>query len=274
MINKLFLTGFIFFTVMNAFAQESDYEKIKKLFEEFEYEKTIQLSTDLINKEVLSDSALVNIYLMRAVSFYAVGNEALSRKSFQNILGLKNNFIPDPSKISPKLIALFEEVKKEALSEKPVNIANPVDISEALKFADERQKLIKNAFVKNLILPGWGQLHVGNDSKGWIVSGLSAANLGAMIYFLRDALTKENDYLKETDKLRIEQKYSAYNKSYKMRNVFIVSYLLIWIYSQADLLFFSDNEPFSNISSFSSAFQFDNLTDRALLTFRFPLSVK
>ncbi len=56
------------------------------------------------------------------------------------------------------------------------------------------------------------------------------------------SVKKEKDYLIEIDPSLIQIKYDSYNKSYKIRNVLIISYLVIWIYSQLDLFFFNDNE--------------------------------
>ena len=52
--------------------------------------------------------------------------------------------------------------------------------------------------------------------------------------------------MNESNKLLIQQKYDDYNKSYKIRNVLIISYAVVWLYSQIDLLFFSNGEQNSN----------------------------
>ena len=39
----------------------------------------------------------------------------------------------------------------------------------------------------------------------------------------------------------IQNKYDTYNSAYKIRNTLIVTSVVLWLYSQIDLLFFSDD---------------------------------
>jgi hypothetical protein len=61
-----------------------------------------------------------------------------------------------------------------------------------------------------------------------------------IIYFSIDANKKEELYAKETDPGLIEYRYDNYNRAYKLRNISIAAFAGIWLYSQIDLLFFSD----------------------------------
>ncbi|MEK6553091.1 MAG: hypothetical protein AABZ54_06545, partial [Bacteroidota bacterium] len=77
----------------------------------------------------------------------------------------------------------------------------------------------------------------------------------------------------ESNKLLIQQKYDDYNKSYKIRNVLIISYAVIWLYSQIDLLFFSngDQDSKSKLSQ-SNNFSFTSSPLSALqINLRVPL---
>lgn len=245
---KTLVIIFFLIGISYSFAQEATYEKVKKQFESFEYENVIKFSEQLVHTGNLSDSLLIDIYRMRAHSFYGVGNEQAARQSYISILKIRRKYNVDVSLTPPKLVDLFNEVKSEFLKKNPEQIT-PED---STKHAQEIKKLepleMKMATIKNLILPGLGQLHFGNSAKGWITTTMATANLGAMIYFIFDSQKKENDYLKESNKLSIPQKYDSYNSSFKIRNTLIISYALIWIYSQLDLLL-SDNEPQANIST-------------------------
>lgn len=248
MIRKILPILFLF-TVTFSYAQEATYERIKKLFyEEFEYEKVIQLSEDLLNNRDVDDTTRIDLYLMRAVSFFAFDNNAQTRVSFENILRLDRTFSLDTRKVSSKaIIALFNEVKAEFLRLNPLQAASSEDISKILSVAAEKESLFKKSAVRNIVVPGWGQLTRGSTVKGITLSALSTINLAAMVYYAIDANTKENDYLKETNKFLIESKYSTYNSSYKTRNLLIGTYLALWLYSQIDLHLFNDALPNTEI---------------------------
>ena len=92
-----------------TFAQEASYQKVKEMYEKFEYKNVIKLSDQLIQQGGIGDSLIIDIYIMRANIFYLNGDELSTRKSFENILMIKKEYTPDPSNISPKLISIFNE---------------------------------------------------------------------------------------------------------------------------------------------------------------------
>ena len=230
------------------YGQNADFQKLKLEFESFEYVKVIKLSDQLLKKHSLPDTTLINIYLIRALSFYSIGNEDSCKISFGEILKVNKNFIPDPSIISPKIITLFNEVKSEFIrNENPKAFEDSVEtLKPALVFDGA---LMRECAVRNILLPGWGQMYSGNSIKGIILSAISASTLASMIYFIADANKKENEYLNSTTQSLIQEKYNAYNKSYKIRNVFIISYAAVWLFGQLDLFFLSDTNTFLKESS-------------------------
>lgn len=224
-----------------SFAQESTYSRIKKLFDDFEYEKVLQISNDVATQNDINDSLKVDVYLMRAVSFFYFQNEDQTKKSFVSILELKNSFMLDPDLYNPRFYDLFDQVKREFARPPDNEIAMQDSLSKIPQFIYDQQKLFKQAAVKNILVPGWGQLTINQSIKGWILTTLSTVNLGLMTYYSLETNKKEDAYLKETNKSLISQKYSDYNSSYKSRNLFIVSYLAIWLYSQLDLHFIGNS---------------------------------
>ncbi|OGU64910.1 MAG: hypothetical protein A2499_14610 [Stygiobacter sp. RIFOXYC12_FULL_38_8] len=261
----------IFFVVTTfSYAQEATYEKIKKLcYEEYEYEKVIQLSNELIKKEGVEDSTLINLYLMRAISFYALDNENLVRISFENILKIKKTFTPDIRKINTKIIVIFNEVKAEFIRQNPMQATTPEDVAKIISLAAEKEAMLKAATIKNILVPGWGQMALNSTTKGILMGGLSTANLAAMIYYVFDTNKKEDAYLKETNKFLVDQKYASYNSSYKTRNILIATYAALWIYSQIDLHFFNNTLPDAELQNDSSLVQ--QKESFVNISIRFPL---
>jgi len=265
-----FLLLFVLCTTVNILlGQDSGYSKIKDVYESFEHENVIRLSDELLRTTSLSDSLLVNIFLMRAVSFYALGDENNCKNSFTEILKLKSTYEPDPSAISPKIISIFGAVRAEFLkNNSPSSIPGSTLSNKPTKVFDSG--LLSACAVKNIFIPGWGQFQAGNTSKGIILGTLSTANLVSMLYFISDTNKKENDYLNSTDQTLIQKKYDDYNKSYKIRNVLIISYAAVWLFSQLDLFFFSEDSSFlkETISINSNMQNYDS--DRISLGFKVP----
>ncbi|MCX7874891.1 MAG: hypothetical protein N2321_01850 [Melioribacteraceae bacterium] len=233
MIKKFF---FSFFLTTILFAQTNSLLEVKKLYEDYEYEKVIQTSNVLLNDEQFPDSLKIDLYFMRAVSFFAIGNENLSKTNFENLLKLNKNYILDTSKLSPKIINFFDEVKKEYLKKEEEKIYSPENLEKLKQLAQERENELKYSVLKNIFLPGWGQVSLNNQNKGYALIGLSISNLVAAFYYIYDTNKKENDYLSEIEKTLIPLKYSRYNDSYKKRNVLLSTFAFIWLYSQLDLL--------------------------------------
>jgi len=270
MIKNYFLIIFFFAGISFSYAQEVTFDKVKQQYEKFEYDNVIKYSNQLIEKGNLNDSLLIEIHLMRANIFYSIGADSSTRKSFENILRIKKNYIPDPDITSPKLISIFNEVKSDYLRKNPdiVQQLDSTNRKQPANFVDRNPQ--RSAVIKNILLPGLGQLQNGNSAKGWINTAASVLNLGAMIYFTFDANKKQNDYLNETNKNLIQGKYDEYNKSFKLRNAFIISYAALWLYSQIDFLFFSENQQHLDDSRLSSYFDLNSSVSEFKLNFKFP----
>jgi len=241
---KLFTACIIVFVLIsNAFGQSVNFQQVKQKYESFEFEKTIQLSDELLKDSTLSAPVRMDIYLMRAISFFSIGDEINCRRSFFEVLKLNRNYSPDPSVISPKIIELFNDVKTEFAKNKTFQIkTDSVKTNIPIKVFDD--DLMKNCAIRNLFVPGWGQIHSGNTIKGIILSTISTATLASMIYYISDTNKKEDAYLNESAAGLMQEKYDSFNKSYKIRNALIISYAAVWLFSQLDLLFFSDEELF------------------------------
>lgn len=237
MTRKLIIIFFFSLTAAIT-AQEVTFNQVKEEYEAFEYEKVINLSNALIRQGGISDSLKIEIYLMRVVSFYSIGDEPSTQNSFREILKIDNNFIPDPSKTSPRLITIFENVKSEFVKSLKPELTTKDTTNQIQKYL--AVPVIKTSMLKNIFVPGWGQISINSGTKGYLLTAASSINLAAMVYFIFDSNKKEKEYINEINKNLIPSKYDSFNSSYKTRNVLIASYILIWIYSQIDLLIFNN----------------------------------
>jgi hypothetical protein len=251
-------------------AQEVTYNQVKAEYEAFEYEKVIQLSNSLIKQGGVSDSLKIDVYQMRVVAFYSLGNELSTQSSFREILKINKNYSPDPSKISPRLITIFQTVKEDYLKSLAQETIKRDSTGQTEKVFVPSQ--FKSSALKNIFVPGWGQISNGYSTKGYMLSTASSINLAAMIYFIFDTKKKENDYLKEINKNLIGYRYDSFNKSYKIRNTLIASYIIIWLYSQIDLHLLSNGaEDIRN--SGANEITYRGTNQEFLLSWRIPFSL-
>jgi tetratricopeptide (TPR) repeat protein len=250
---KYLVSIFIFsLSLGKVFAQEQKalLDSLRTKFENFEYSEAIYLADNILSGGYkIENPALVEIYLIKGTSYFSLWNRSAAKECFEKILNLDPHFIPDPVKISPKVIAFFDEVKlnfdnevkaKDSIS---TNSNNEPDISKSLYEENLLLKdklLSREAVIKSIIFPGWGQQCRNYSLKGWLLTSLGLLSLGSSVYFIIDSNQKETNYINETDNALIQSKYDKYNKSYKLRNISISLFTVTWLYSLFDIIFISN----------------------------------
>ena len=173
---------------------------------------------------------------MLAVSQYSINLFNESKKSFLEILKLNPEYILDPVRTSPKIIHFYDEIKA-SFTEKMVEKTTVIQ-HDTLRLLYDSEKILRNAMVRSSILPGWGNFYLNDHQKGFLLTSLSTIALSSAIYFSIDCADKRSEYLDEVNTLQIESKYDSYNRTFKIRNLCLTSFGVIWIYSQIDIWFF------------------------------------
>jgi hypothetical protein len=234
---------------MSIFAQQkTSIDDLRSLYQSFEYDKVIALSNNiLLGKDTLSDSELTDVLLMKAVSHYALAEEPQVRKCFIDILKIDRDYEPDSDKVSPKIVTLFRNVKNDFLQTITINQKSLIKDAEQLPVQTSYDQVLinvqrqKNSIIRSFLFPGWGHLYSGNLTKGAIISSAALVSLGSMIYFINHTNTLDNKYINETNETLIPSLYNSYNQSYKIRNILISSFILIYAYAQIDFLLLDGN---------------------------------
>ncbi|MFZ1292490.1 MAG: hypothetical protein WAR79_20535 [Melioribacteraceae bacterium] len=264
------------FTSLQLFSQENaEISSLQKHYEAFEYSSVISKSENLLfDKDRFSEKDLIQIFTIKAASHFSISDLENSRKSFIEILKIDGNYELNNSQYSPKLVAFFSEVKNEFL-----DILKVKEEPEPIKIDPQKNQISNSknnserniALAKSIILPGLGHLHLNDNSKGWILTSAGTVTLGSMIYFIFDSNKKEKDYLAQTNSLLIKSKYDDYNSSYKIRNLLIGIYAAIWLYSQIDILFFSNELGSEQVLSNFQNLNFQNQQNNIIFSLNIPL---
>ena len=231
---------------------------MKKKFDQFKYGDVISIANKLLLKKIpLTREEILNIYRLKGISHYSLSEDDAAKKSFIEILRIDTSYTLDSNKVSPKIISFFKQVKANYIQQqKDIESRTVVRIDTVfvpkLEYDVQHEDRLKNAIARSLIIPGLGQLYLDVNFKSVLLTALGSASLVASIYYFIQTEKKEKAYLIETDPKLVESSYSEYNDAYRYRNFSLVSFGVVWLYSQLDLLFFSDNDSGHNIINSSS----------------------
>jgi hypothetical protein len=245
---RVFILSLFLFSGYIIYCQdyESLRERISGYYKNFEYNKVITLAESLITSDTkLPLPLLMDLFLLKALSHYNRGEEIAAQISFIAVLELNPGYELDPVENSPKIIHFFEQVKEEYLKQQEqiqVTEQEPVTSDSSIMKVKKKSVIARSALLRSAVLPGWGHRYLKKKTKGVILNSLAVSTALASIYYTFHTHNKEDDYLHEINITKIENRYQAYNNAYKVRNVFICSYLFIWLYTQFDLLMFQDQK--------------------------------
>ncbi len=213
-------------------------QAIEQSFKSFKYQEVITLSESVVSQQDQHpDSILLPVLRMRTIAFYSLGDSRNAVNNYLEILRRQPDFRFDPLRTSPKIIDYFTNIRENFLDRQ-----STADTSSTIPpVTTVAQPFPRGAIMRSLLLPGWGQLHQGNKTKGWIFATLGAASLSGAIYFAIDTRDKADQYLAITDPTRFDAAYDEYNAAYQKRNVLFTAFSLVWLYSQIDLLYITGN---------------------------------
>jgi hypothetical protein len=218
---------------------------LKRNLEKFEYSSVINGANRLLlQKDRLLKKEIIEVYRLKGISHFALAEDENAERSFVEILKIDSTFTLDSTRISPKIISFFKKVKDDFytrdIQENKKSAARIDTVYVPRVYEQKIGNRVSQALIRSIIFPGLGHLYQGSSLKAWTLTGLSAAAIGSIIYFSIDTNKKEELYSKETDPGLIEYRYDKYNRAYHLRNISIAAFAVIWLYSQIDLLFFSD----------------------------------
>jgi len=243
MLKKIFLFIILFSVTICA---QTNYliKQIENAYQTNQYELTLKLTKKLLVKKITKKSR-EKINEIRAVCFYSIGKKDSAKISFINLLKANENYKPNSQLVSPKIVAFFNIIKTDferIITKKKNRITQ-------LKIDSHKQEIQQSKIVKtiaySIIFPGIGQVITKQKIKGIILIAVSTTLLGFSIYYTLKTDQFRINYLSESDRVLIGTKYNAYNKFFKTRNLFYISYGLVWLFTQIDLLIFNRKHLFS-----------------------------
>jgi hypothetical protein len=240
MLKRLTFTGLTLLLPSFLWGQsfQVEFKAVSALFKSFKYEQVIDAADSLLTKQAqLSEEETIDLFRMKAISHYILGQQGLAWNSFEQLLVIDKDYKLDPVQNSPKIIKFFNNVYDRFTEEQVNNIIKKNESTTVIDtlFLEPQNQTFSKAFLRSALFPGWGHLYLGQEKKGLYFSLASVVALGSSVYLVIDKVKKERSYLNETDQAKIEPLYKDYNKTYKLRNLFLGAFTIFWIYAQFDL---------------------------------------
>ena len=230
------------FLISAAAAWGQDHARLADLqtaLRNFDYQKVIDLSDRLLNQRDFTDpDSLARLYELKARSHYALGDALGSTSAFLQLLQIDPKAELDPLRTSPKIIDFFQQLK-QSLAATHVDTAATITRVDTVREICRSNK-INQAAMRSILVPGWGHVHLGEKSKGFVLAGTAIASMLSTLMLEQQVREHETAYLNETDPARIEERYQRFKDSSRNRTLLFASTLAIWLYSQIDLLYFTD----------------------------------
>jgi len=230
------LTG----SVIRGQSFHPDILKVRQIFKQFEYQAVIDSSTRLLHSADSFDTTdVVELYRLLAVSYYSITRMDSALASFIELIRLDPAYQLDKRENSPKIIAFFEEIQRTyPPASFPDNIPTTNSVLDTIWITSP---VANRTIACSMLLPGTGHRQIGKQTKGWILSAAAVATLGTAVYFTITTNQLETEYLNALEKADIALKYDDYNRAYRVRNSAWVLFGAVWLYTQIDLLFLSED---------------------------------
>ena len=212
--------------------------EIRQAYERLDYAEAEAKAREALaaNADFTVDQ-LVELHTLLALIAFSDNREAEARAQFLSALTLNPDLELDPLLVSPKILAFFDELRRDRRRAAPEE--DPAAAIRYVRVEDPRAA----AAMRSLLLPGWGQQYKGQKTKGWILTGLwSVAAAGTVVAHIRRKQTRDA-YLAETNPDLVPARYDTFNTWHKARNNLALATALLWAYSYFDALLFRPAPP-------------------------------
>jgi len=229
----LILTTLLALSAVLAWGQETPGALLSKgveLYKAGEYQRSL----DALQKALLSANQLSREEKIEAHKYSGFDQVALdftvqAKESFRQALILAPTLTLDPAYVSPKIIAVFEEVKTALRPPPPPPGAKP---PSRMGFA-----------LRSLIVPSWGQFAAHRKVAGFIFAGgtiLALANAGRTQNAFQNA---RDNYNKAGPGSNFDSLYTKYEKATSNRNTGAYFLGTVWLANVVDAFFSKPPEP-------------------------------
>lgn len=242
---------------LRVYAQESPpaLAQVQRAYEALKFEEAERLGRlALENDTQYTPAELVQLHLIMGYLDYLHNQPEAARANFESALSLQPDLTLDSLLVSPKIVRMFEQVKGEYR----VGLSTGKPTIKYVMVEDRRLGALR----RSLLLPGWGQRHLQNNTRSVAYTTGFAVSLGAGVALHVAQNRARDSYLAATTPQQIKRRYEIYNQRYRWRNAAFIAAGGIWMFNVLDVLLL---DPPISLRAGPSAKTFE-------VNFRIPLS--
>jgi hypothetical protein len=226
------LCSVLFIYALVAYGTEDVVGPIQQAYDEGDIDRTEYLALKALqHPESLTPEQMQEIRKLLAFCYVALDDRPSAKAEFLKVLEVNPRTTLDPMLVSPKIISVFEEAKRDYRNKPP----------EKKTFDPKAIQL--QASVRSLILPGWGQWKKGQRVRGYLFLSAQGIALGAWIGLAVHTNTLRDDYRSETVPAEIESSYQDYKDAMRYRNIAGIAALVVYVGAFFDVLYGPAPEP-------------------------------
>ncbi|MCK4523666.1 hypothetical protein KAU15_01960 [candidate division WOR-3 bacterium] len=203
-------------------------------YETGKYTDAVKIGEDIIDKigkDIVTEDE-VNLRTYIAFSYVALGDLKKAQLNFEYILNLNPNYDLKEEFVSPKIIEVFKSAQDKVrllISESPDYYFFKQD-----RFNSRFSK--SNLIIKSFIIPGWGQMDRGENSKAFTIGTVFFVSVAAGIssYFLMNEAADNYQNASNTEDATLL--YNRYNNYSKLNRVLFDFSISTYIFNILDIL--------------------------------------
>ena len=209
--------------------------EVREAYDALRFDDVMALGARLIAGDGVPNGDREAVHRLMALVSFARQQPTVASKHIQSALLINPDITFDTSEASPTFVEFFEGVKEAFVAALPpaTTEQQSLDESQAVRYIPDRRA---PAALRSMIVPGWGQLHKGERSKGTAVAvtwlGLSAVSVAASL----QRVDAQRAYEEERDLLKIEQRYDEFSSWHRRRNIAFGATGVVWLYAFLDAL--------------------------------------
>jgi hypothetical protein len=180
----------------------------------------------LQNPKQLSPEDVLEVHKLLAFCYVALDDRPSAIHEFLEVLDRNPRMTLDPLYVSPKIIEVFNAAKVQFQSRpRPKETFNPAD------------RIRLEASMRSLLLPGLGQLHKGQSTRGYAFMAAQGITLGAWIGLVIITDNRKDDYHSQTDPAEIDASYQDYKTAFRLRNGAGIAAIAVYVGAFLDALY-------------------------------------
>jgi tetratricopeptide (TPR) repeat protein len=200
---------------------------IRSAYEEGNFNHAEYLALKALqNQRQLSPEDVLEIHKLLAFCYVALDDRQAAINEFLEVLDRNPRLTLEPLYVSPKIIDVFNAAKAQFQSRpRPTETMNPAD------------RIRLQASMRSLLLPGLGQFHKGQPTRGYVFMTAQGITVGAWISLVVITNNKRDDYRSQTNPAEIDASYRDYKTVYRLRNTAGIAAIAVYIASFLDALY-------------------------------------